>query len=214
MSPILPGEKVAGVVLAGGRARRMGGGDKMLMAAGGRSLLAHVVARARPQTAALLLSANGDPSRFAAFGLPVVADGVAGGAAGQGGPLAGILAGMEWVRDSWPQIRWLAGFAADTPLLPVDLVPRLAAAVAESGADLGCAASGGVRHHIFGLWPVRLADALRRALVEEDLRRVGAWMARYRVAEAEWPGGAADPFLNVNTAADLDELRRRLDEPG
>ena len=206
MIDLVPGEPVAGVILAGGRARRMGGGDKMLLAAGGRSLLAHVVARARPHTAALVLSANGDPARFAAFGLPVAADGVT----GQPGPLAGILAGMDWVRDTRPQIRWLAGFAADTPLLPVDLVPRLASAVAASAADLGCAASGGRRHHVFGLWPVGLADALRRALVEEDLRQVGAWMARYRVAEVEWSGGAADPFLNVNTPADLESVGRRL----
>ncbi len=198
--------RVAGVLLAGGLSRRLGGGDKPLLAAGGRSILQRVVERATPQVCSLILSANGDPARFATFGLPVVADSVGGFV----GPLAGILTGLEWVGRNLPGVAWVASFAGDTPLLPADLVERLLAAVADDAADLACAASGGTSHPVFGLWPVRLSGALRQALVEEDLRKVGAWAARFRLATVEWPGGDNDPFFNVNTPEDLTLLRQRL----
>jgi molybdopterin-guanine dinucleotide biosynthesis protein A len=207
-------EPVAGLVLAGGRSRRMGGGDKVLLEVAGQSLLARVVERARPQTVALLLNANGDPGRFAAFGMPVVADVVADvaedGTAGPAGPLAGILTGLEWAHDNLPGVRWMASFAGDTPLLPEDLVDRLLEAVEAEDADIGCAASGGIAHPVFGLWPVRLAPDLRRAFVVEGIRTTQAWMSRYRVAQVGWPAGIADPFLNVNTPEDLARLRLRL----
>jgi molybdopterin-guanine dinucleotide biosynthesis protein A len=198
---------VAGLLLAGGLSRRMGGGDKMLAEIAGLSLLERVMARAMPQVAALALNINGDPARFPAAGLPIVADVIPGHA----GPLAGILSGLEWVQASLPGTEWMISFATDTPLLPLDLVARLQAAVAGSGAEIGCPRSDGRAHPVFALWPVRLAGEMRRALVDEDMRKVGAWMARYRVAYVDWPGGADDPFLNVNTPDDLALLRGRLD---
>lgn len=204
-------EPVAAVLLAGGLSRRMGGTDKMLLEVGGRSLLQRVIDRTRPQVSTMLLNINGDPSRFAAFDLPVRSDIVEGYA----GPLAGILTGMEWVRETLPGVHWLVSLATDTPMMPEDLVARLLAAVTEEGADIGCAQSGETRHPVFGLWPVRLAADLRRALVEEDIRKVELWMSRYKVAHAAWTGGRADPFFNLNTPEDVVRFDQLLkDERG
>lgn len=199
-------ESVAAVLLAGGRARRMGGGDKCLRPLAGQPLLAHVVERARPQVSTMVLNANGDPARFASFGLPVVADGVPGFA----GPLAGVLAGLEWARERAPAVPWVVSVATDTPFFPEDLVARLLDAAHREGADLACAASGGRTHPVFGLWPVRLADELRHALVEEGMRKIDAWTARYRLAVAEFPADPIDPFFNANAPEDLAEAERLL----
>ena len=150
-------ETVAGVLMAGGQSRRMGGGDKCLRALAGKPILAHVIARARPQVGPLLLNANGDPARFAGFGLPVVAD-VVGDFAG---PLAGVLTGLEWAAAQAPEPAWLASFATDAPFLPADLVARMADAVEAEGADMACAASNGRDHPVFGLWPLGLAGSAR-----------------------------------------------------
>jgi molybdenum cofactor guanylyltransferase len=189
-------ERPLGVILAGGLARRIGGGDKGMIALGGQPMLARVVAALAPQCAGLVLNANGDPARFAAFGLPVVPDGVTGFA----GPLAGVLAGLEWAAS---QSKDVATMAADTPFAPPDLVVRLVAARRAAGAEIAVAASGGRRHHVVGLWPVTLAGELRRALVEEGLHKVEAFLARHAVAAAEWPDMPFDPFFNVNTPEDL-----------
>ncbi|MBF0393814.1 MAG: molybdenum cofactor guanylyltransferase MobA [Alphaproteobacteria bacterium] len=195
-------EDVAGVILTGGRSLRMGGGDKCLLPLAGRPLLAHIVSRAAPQVSALALNANGDPARFAAFGLTVVADDVP----GFPGPLAGILAGMEWVRRERPGCRWLASFPGDAPLLPPDLVERLALAAA--GAEMACAASGGRDHPVVGLWPVALASSLRHAIEVEDIRKITRWTGRFQIGHAEWPADPVDPFFNVNTPDDLSALER------
>ena len=197
---------VLGVLLAGGLARRMGGGDKCLRPLGGRPILEHVITRAQPQCAALVLNANGDPARFARFGLPVAADVVEGFA----GPLAGVLTGMDWARTHRPDLPWVVTIATDTPFFPADLVARLLAAVRDHGADLACAASGGRAHPVFGLWPVRLADELRRAMVEEAIRKVDVWTARYRLAEVDFPTDPLDPFFNTNRPEDLAEAERLL----
>ena len=202
---------VAGVLLAGGLSRRMGGGDKCLRPLGGRPILAHIVERVRPQVGPLLLNANGDAARFAAFGMPVAADVVDGYA----GPLAGVLTGLEWAAREAPGCRWLASFACDAPFLPEDMVARLLAAVEAEGADMACAASAGRAHPVFGLWPVRLADDLRRAMVEEEIRKVDAWTGRYRLAtvafaEVATPVGPLDPFFNTNRPADLEAAERLL----
>ena len=196
---------VAGVVLAGGQSRRMGGGDKCLRPLAGRPLLAHVIERVRPQVGPLVLNANGDPGRFAAFGLPVIAD----AAGDHAGPLAGVLTGLEWAAANAPDCAWVASFPADAPLLPPDLVARLLAA-AEAG-DMACAASGGRAHPVVGLWPVRLAGALRRALVEEGVRKVDRWTGRYRLAQAEFAASPHDPFFNVNAPGDLAQAERLLE---
>jgi len=193
------GGNVAGVLLAGGLSRRMGGGDKCLRPLGGRPLLARIADRLAPQVAALVLNANGDPARFAGFGLPVAADVVAGFA----GPLAGVLTGLEWARAHAPACAWVATAATDAPFMPADLVDRLAAAVRDDGADLACATSGGREHPVFGLWPVRLAGDLRRAVVDEDMRKVVAWTARYRLARVAFAVEPVDPFFNVNRPEDM-----------
>jgi molybdenum cofactor guanylyltransferase len=199
-------DAVVGVLLAGGLARRMGGGDKCLRRLGDRPILAHVIERARPQVAALVLNANGDPARFAAFDLPVAADVVEGFA----GPLAGVLTGMDWARANRPDCPWVATVATDTPFFPTDLVARMLAAVARAGADLACAASGGRTHPVFGLWPVRLAGELRAAMVDEGIRKVDVWTARHRLVEVDFPTEPIDPFFNTNRPEDLAEAERLI----
>ena len=203
-------EYCVGVVLAGGLARRMGGGDKSLLALAGRPLLAHVIERAGPQVGPLILNANGDPGRFESFGLPVVADVIKGFA----GPLAGILTGLEWARQHAPGVAWMASFAGDAPFLARNLVARLAQAVEEGAADLACATSGGRTHPVFGLWPVRLAGDLRRALVDEGERKIDAWTARHRIVRVDFPCLPYDPFFNINRPEDLAEAERLLTGTG
>ncbi len=198
--------EIAGVVLAGGLSRRMGGGDKCLRPLAGRTILARVIERARPQVAALMLNANGDPARFAAAALPVRADVVEGFA----GPLAGVLTGMAWARECVPGARWLASFASDAPFLPRDLVARLLQALEAGRAEIACAASGGRSHPVFALWPVALMDDLRRALVEDRLRKVDAWTARYKLIEVGFACEPIDPFFNTNRPEDLAEAEALL----
>lgn len=197
---------VAGVLLAGGLARRMGGGDKGLHLLGGKPILARIVERVRPQVGALILNANGEPERFAAYGLPVVPDVVAGFA----GPLAGVLTGMTWAREHAPGAVWLASVATDAPFVPRNLVVRLREAAEHENLPLACAASGGRTHPVMALWSIALADELRRALVDEGMRKIDAWTARYGVATVEYEAARFDPFFNVNTPDDLAAAERLL----
>lgn len=198
---------VAGVLLAGGLSRRMGGGDKTLRLIGGKPILDRVIERMRPQVCALVLNANGDAARFAAYGLPVVADSIADFA----GPLAGVLAGLDWAAANRPDCDLVASVATDAPFLPRDLVARLAAGMRATGADLACAASGGQAHPVIGLWPVRLREDLRRALVE-GVRKVDVWTGRYRLATVEFPIGRIDPFFNANRPDDLAIAERLIED--
>ncbi len=188
-----------GFVLAGGRATRMGGGDKTLLEVGGTTILQRVLARIRPHCTSIALNANGDPSRFAAYELPVVADEVPDFA----GPLAGILAGLEWAARAHPKIEWIASVPGDCPFLPRDLIPRLHKVRMAEGKILACARSGEWRHPVVALWPVALRVDLRRALFDEDLHKIELFTGRYGVAVAEWPDRPVDPFMNVNTPEDL-----------
>lgn len=197
---------ILGVLLAGGQSSRMGGGDKTLRTLGGRPILEHIVERVRSQTTELILNANGDPARFAHLKLPVVADVVEGFA----GPLAGILTALEWCRMERPRIEWVASFATDAPFLPLDLVARLANAVASDGADIACAKSDDRTHPVFAIWPVRLAGDLRRALIEEDMRKIDRWTERYRVAHVEFDCQPVDPFFNINRPENLTEAEKLL----
>jgi molybdenum cofactor guanylyltransferase len=192
------------VLLAGGLARRMGGGDKPMRMIGGRTILDRVIARLKPQCSGLILNANGDPARFAAFDLPVVADSVA----DFPGPLAGILAGLDWVAAHHPDAAWMLSAAGDCPFLPRDLVARLAAARATEDAELAVAASDGQSHPVIGLWKVALREELRHALTVEDIRRIDRFTARYPLATVSWPIAPVDPFFNANTAEDLAEAER------
>ncbi|TMJ61805.1 MAG: molybdenum cofactor guanylyltransferase MobA [Alphaproteobacteria bacterium] len=195
---------IPGVLLAGGLARRMGGGDKPMRQIGGRTILERVIARLQSQCQALILNANGDPARFASFGLPVVPDTVE----NFPGPLAGILAGLDWAAANRPDAEWVLSAAADCPFLPRDLVARLHRARIEQGAQLAVAASGGQSHPVIGLWSVALRDELRNALVIEDIRKIDRWTARYALATVSWPAEPLDPFFNANTVDDIAEAER------
>jgi molybdopterin-guanine dinucleotide biosynthesis protein A len=193
-----------GVVLAGGLARRMGGGDKARIRIGGKPILERVLARLTPQCSAVIINANGDPARFADTGLPVVPDSVPNFA----GPLAGILAALDWTAAHAPEIADIVSAPGDCPFLPPDLVTRLSAARRAARLPLACARSGDWRHPVLGLWPVALRDDLRAALVEEKLHKIEAWTARHGVAIADWPATPVDPFFNVNTPEDAAEAER------
>jgi molybdenum cofactor guanylyltransferase len=191
--------KVLGLLLAGGQSRRMGGGDKALQLLGGVSLLDRVIARLGPQVGTMVINANGDPARFARFGLPVVADSVPDFA----GPLAGVLAGLDWAAAYRPDWEFVASVATDAPFLPLDLVARLMQGVREASADLACATSGGRVHPVFGLWPVRLREDLRHAVVVEGIRKVDTWTGRHKLVTVSFADRPADPFFNANRPEDL-----------
>lgn len=206
-SESLFGMKIGGVLLAGGQSQRMGGGDKTLRLLAGKPILAHVIERAKPQVDALVLNANGDPARFAPFGLPVIADDITGFA----GPLAGVLAGLDWAAQHLPEAELVASFATDAPFLPRDLVRRLAVALEEGGFDLACAQSNGQAHPVFGLWQVSLRDDLRAAL-KGGLRKVDQWTRRFKLVEVEFLAEPVDPFFNANRPEDLAEAERLVAE--
>jgi molybdopterin-guanine dinucleotide biosynthesis protein A len=201
---------IPGVLLAGGLARRMGGGDKPMRSIAGKTILERVIARLGSQCDGLILNANGDPARFAAFGLPVIADSVA----DFPGPLAGILAALDWMAAHRPDVTMVLSAAADCPFLPRDLMARLEAARVAEHAELAVAASDGQTHPVIGLWNVRLRDELRHALVKEDIRKIDRWTARYPLATVTWPTSPVDPFFNANTVEDIAEADRlaELDE--
>jgi molybdopterin-guanine dinucleotide biosynthesis protein A len=198
---------VLGLLLAGGLARRMGGGDKPLRSIAGRSILDRVIDRLGPQCAALAINANGDPARFAPWGLPVVPDSVEGFA----GPLAGILAGLDWAAAHRPDLAHVVSVAADTPFIPRDLVARLREAAAREGAVLACAASGGWSHPVIGLWPVALREELRHALTVGNERKIDRFTARYSLVAVTWPVEPVDPFFNANAPEDLSEAEALLE---
>jgi molybdopterin-guanine dinucleotide biosynthesis protein A len=186
-----------GVILAGGLARRMGGGDKPLVEIEGRPILQHVIDRLTPQCGLLAINANGDPARFSRFGLPVVADSIEGFA----GPLAGILAGMDFAAARGAE--HVLSAPGDTPFLPADLASRLETARRRTSADIAVAASNGRIHHAVALWPVALRGDLRRALLEEGERKVSAFIGRFASVVVEWSVEPYDPFFNVNQPEDL-----------
>ena len=193
-----------GVILAGGLATRMGGGDKGLREVAGLPLLDRVIARLAPQCFPLALNANGDATRFADYGLPVLADSVA----GHPGPLAGVLAGLDWAAARGADA--IVTCAADTPFFPADLVARLREAAGPSGLALAASSdeAGKVwRQPTFGLWPVALRDDLRSAL-EDGLRKIVLWTDRHEAGTAVFDFGAYDPFFNVNTPDDIVEAER------
>ncbi len=189
------------MLLAGGQSRRMGGGDKSLRCLAGRPILEHVLERVRGQVGRLVLNANGDPERFAAYGLPVAEDIVE----GQPGPLAGVLTGMSWAQENAPDARWILTVATDAPFVPTDLVVRLREVIERDNADLGCASSGGRHHPVIGLWPVALAGALKAAIETDGIRKVDRWTAGYRLALVDYPDRPVDPFFNVNRPEDIKE---------
>ncbi|MGH6980783.1 MAG: molybdenum cofactor guanylyltransferase MobA [Stellaceae bacterium] len=192
------GKRIVGIVLAGGEARRLGG-EKGLRLFGTKLLIEHVISRTMPGLGAIALNVNGDPARFRRFGLPIVADSVP----GFPGPLGGILAGMDWAAGMGAES--LVSFPCDAPFLPLDLVTRLAAARTQDDAEIAVAASGGRTHPVFALWPVRLRDELRHALIDEGVRKVGDWISRYHFVVVPFASAPVDPFFNINAPEDLAE---------
>lgn len=190
-----------GVILAGGLATRMGGGDKGLLPLGQGTILGHVIARLEPQVAGLSLNANGDPARFADLGLPVIADSITGFA----GPLSGVLAGLDWAADQ--EATHIVTAAADTPFFPCDLVPQLLKAAEQAGTDIALSRTPGGRQPTFGLWPTALRNDLRQAL-QDGLRKVVVWTDKHGAATADFPDDAA--FFNVNTPEDLTKAESML----
>ena len=204
-------EKVVGILLAGGLARRMGGGDKCLRQLAGRPLLDHLIDAVTPQVDALVLNANGDAARFSNYGLPVVADSIEGYA----GPLAGVLTGMEWAEKNVPGAALVVSLATDAPFIPRNLVARMRLAIKSESADLACAASGGRVHPVFGLWPLCLRSDLRAAMIDEGIRKIDSWTARYNLAVVEFKyKQGRDPFFNVNKPDNLAEADRIIAELG
>lgn len=203
------------VLLAGGQARRMGGGDKCMLALAGRTLLAHSIERIGPQVQQVLINANGDPERFANFDLPVAKDSVEGFV----GPLAGVLTGMEWAQAHVPEATHVVSIATDTPFFPADLVARLIQAAETGKTPLAVAASSGRSHPVFGLWPLSLIGDLREAVAIEGLRKVDIWTARHGVTVAAFSGRdfelvGGDPFFNLNQPKDIEEAEARIGRGG
>jgi molybdopterin-guanine dinucleotide biosynthesis protein A len=193
-----------GAILAGGLARRLGGGDKSLRLVGGRTVLSRLVDRLAPHVTRLVINANDDPSRFDALGLPVVPDSLP----DHPGPLAGVLSALEWIVQTDPAIEWVVTVPGDAPFLPEDLVQRLHAARRRDSATLACAASLSRTHPVVGLWPVSIRNDLRAAVADQGIRRIDRFTGRYSVAVEEWPAVPVDPFFNVNTSEDLTEADR------
>jgi molybdenum cofactor guanylyltransferase len=190
-----------GAILAGGLARRLGGGDKALRMIGGRTVLSRMLDRLTPQVTQLMLNANDDPRRFQGVGLPVVADSLS----DHPGPLAGVLAALEWTAFSAPEIEWVVTVPGDAPFIPRDLVRRLHAGRLCDSVILACAGSRGRTHPVVALWPVSIRDALRHAVAKDGIRKVDTFMQSYSRSVVEWDTEPVDPFFNVNTPADLIE---------
>jgi molybdenum cofactor guanylyltransferase len=207
MAGTIESSQVTGIVLAGGQSRRMGGGDKGLLELAGKPMLGHVIERLAPQVGRMIINANGDPARFAAFGLPVAGDTIEGFV----GPLAGVLAGMRWSAAHAPDARWIVTAAGDAPLLPPDLVVRLVAAVGQRPDAIALAQSQGELHPVIGLWPVALARDLAEQL-GLGVRKVLHWTDRHGTVAVPFPsvrlgGLEIDPFFNANTPEELGQLR-------
>ena len=192
-------QSLVGIILAGGLAKRMGGGDKCLLPLAGKTLLQRTIDRAQPQISSLLLNANGNSLRFARTRLPVVPDVYAGNL----GPLAGIHAGLSWMHTNAPDTQWLASFASDTPFFPTDLVERLLDAATHQNSQLVVAVSNNRVHPTFALWNLALLDKIEQQLKAEDMPRLQDWMKEQKVVEVEFAVDQYDPFLNINIPQDL-----------
>lgn len=210
-------EPIVGVLLAGGRSTRFGGGDKALASLGGVTLIALAAERLAVQVDALVVSANGDPERFSALGLPVIADDTSPGVAGYSGPLAGLLAGMAWAGVTYPKAKFVVTAAADTPFFPRNLVARLGEAAHASGKPAIAASAGGV-HPVFALWPIGLSTVLRADL-EAGKRKALAFAHEQGAVEVMFEpetlgGRILDPFFNINRQEDFAEAERLLADHG
>lgn len=197
--PMSKSESVVGVILAGGLARRMGGGDKCLLPLAGKTLLQRTIERAQPQVSSLLLNANGNSLRFARTRLPVIADIYPGNL----GPLAGVHAGLRWMQTDNPDAEWLASFASDTPFFPTDLIDRLITAATAQHAQLAVATSDNSAHPIFALWHASLIGDIEQQLENGEMPRLQDWIKKQKFVEVDFAADGYDPFFNINTPQDL-----------
>jgi len=194
------------VILAGGLARRMGNIDKAMVELASQPLLERVLQRMKPQTPSIIINANGDPKRFSRWELPVVADTVS----DFPGPLAGILAAMEWAGVNKPESQWIVSVPVDTPFIPRDLIERFSQSITDNKAELSCAKSDGRAHPVVGLWPVALAGDLRTALSVDNIRKVDLWTARFNLVHTEFDTSSIDPFFNINRPEDIERAEQVL----
>jgi molybdenum cofactor guanylyltransferase len=195
---------IVGVILAGGQSRRFGGGDKFLKKLNGRLLIEHVVDRVRPQIDRLIINSNSDASSFENLGLPVVADSIQGYA----GPLAGILTGMEWVQKNAIGCEWIVTFPSDAPFVPLDCVDKMQSCAEKDKVEIVCAASNGRTHPVCALWQVSLAGDLRKAMENEEMRKIDLWTARHLLSTVEFSSQPFDPFFNINRREDLERAEQ------
>ena len=196
------------VILAGGLARRLGNIDKAMVEVEGTSLLDHVLTRMANQSQKICINANGDPVRFSKWELPVVADTIGNFA----GPLAGVLAAMEWAIENHSDCKWIVSVPVDTPFVPRDLVARFSETIKTNNADLTCAKSDGRAHPVAGMWPVRLAANLRDAMIDENLRKVDLWTGRFNLVHTVFDIDRVDPFFNINRPEDIEKAEQVLQD--
>ncbi len=206
MIQVVPNKQVVGIVLAGGLARRMGGGDKGLLDLGGRPVLDCVLNRLQPQVRVVVLNANGDLSRFSQWNISIASDTLP----GNHGPLAGVLAGLDWVTANLPGLTWIVTVPTDAPFIPHNLVARLLDSALSNDAEIACATSRSRRHPVVALWSAALRGDLRHALLHDGVRKVEDWTCHYRTIDVAFESEGVDPFFNINTAEDLDVARSAL----
>lgn len=193
--------KIVGMILAGGRAERLGGRGKADLDLAGAPLIIRAIRRLQPQCASLVLNIN--DADAADWQLPVVRDQTA----ERLGPLGGVLAGLDWIAEHAPAAELMATIPVDGPFLPHDLIARLRDEREQAGAEIACAASNGRRHGVYALWPISLREDLRQAVMREDVRKVERFLARHTIAVSEWGTAPIDPFFNINTPDDLENAR-------
>ena len=199
-------QNVVGVILAGGQSRRFGGGDKFLKELNGKLLIDHVINRVSPQTSHVIINSNSNVALFKNQIHPIIPDSIKGYA----GPLAGILTGMEWVIRFKPQYKWIVTFPSDAPFIPLDSAEKMIKCAEVERANIVCSASSGRTHPVCGLWQVELADDLRKAIIDEEIRKIDLWTARYRSSVVEFSDQPFDPFFNINRLGDLERAEEIL----
>ncbi|HAI97144.1 MAG: molybdenum cofactor guanylyltransferase MobA [Cycloclasticus sp.] len=201
---------IVGAVLAGGLSRRMNKQNKSFIPLNGKPLIDYVIDTLSQQCDTIVINSNENDSRLASYNHPVVKDSLK----GYLGPLAGILAVMEWTKQHLPDCKWIVTAPVDTPFLPEDLVSTLYQSHQKNQSALACACSNGRTHPVIGLWPVNLFGELRQALVNEDLRKIDLWTSRYSIAHPNFAYDVIDPFFNINCDKDLLEAESLLSSDG
>jgi len=201
--------KIIGVILSGGLSRRMNNQDKGFIQLAHKPLFEHVLERLSPQCDSIIISSNKESQQLSSYDLPIIKDSLE----GLLGPLAGLLACMQWVRKHQPGVQWIASVPVDTPFIPQNLVSTLYQSMLENTADIACATSNGRTHPVIALWPIRLLDDLEAALSKENIRKIDLWTSRYKVSLPDFSDSLLDPFYNINCHEDLVHAEALLRKP-